>query len=211
MGRPVAGPTTYIVSRTADANFIIEAPTIFGAGTTPPLEQVIREATAEAHGGVPNDYAVIWNSDPAVLERLGRGDAHTVSWDGVDEENDAVYDFSNEENKRIVRCSVSKNNFEANNTDFVVVTCNVHVQNPDGSAGAIDATVNATRRIPVKSPLGRRYIEVTFVAGVATFNVRGNAAMANGDWAVPDPSIADNNNKIDEQSIVEFRGYVTAF
>lgn len=211
MGRPVVGPTTFIVSRTADPSFIREAPTIYGAGTTPPLEQVIREKSAEQFGGVPNDYAVIWNSDEATLERLRNGEAHTVSWDGVDEENDAVYDFTDEQNKRIIRCSSNKANFEANNTDTATITCEVRIQNPDGSAGAIDNTVNMTRLVPVRSPLGVRYIQVNFVNGVGTFDLRGNAATANGQWTIPDPDIADDNSKVDTQSFVKVRGFVTAF
>lgn len=207
MGRPVVGPTTFIVSRTADPGFIRESPTIYGAGTTPPLEQVIRERAATEFGGVANDYAVIWNSDPTVLERLGKGDAHTVSWDGVDEENDAVYDFSPEDNKIIIRTEVSKNSFEANNVDSVSVTLMAYIQ----GTSSIATNINATRLAPIASPMGRRYIEVTFVNGVAGFVLKGNAALANGDWTIPDPDIADTNSKVDEESFKTVKGYVTAF
>ena len=211
MGRPVVGPTTFIVSRHADPAFVREAPTIYGAGTAPPLEQIIRQQAAKEYGGAPADYAVIWNSDEITLERLRKGATHTVSWDGVSEENDAVYDFKAEDSKRVIRCTASKPSFIANNTDTVTITCRAHVQNPDGTAGAVDASVNATRLLPIRSPLGRRYVQITFINGEATFDIKGNGVAANGDWAVPDPAVADGNSKIDDQSTVQIKGFVTSF
>lgn len=205
MPRPSTGPTTFVVSRFSNPAFIYKSGTIYHGEIFPTNDEIRANAAANL-GGLPSDYAVIWNSEPSTINRILQGHDHSVSWDGIDENIDAIYDFTNENAKWILRAVASANNVLADNTSTVNITFQARKQ----SDNTIDPNINGNFIIPIDSPTGTRYVRITFAAGSAVITFKA-PAIQSGDWFFPSRTFAENNAKLDSVSVARVRAFVTAF